>query len=256
MARNINYNHTTSRAIMYTFLHAKKTVSTVQDGILPETCGYDFHYVIEEGEASKANQLMLETVGYIKDLIKEKQHTHQHYFGQVNRPVGPWRKPMWEIQLFTVDVNDSSSDPGALEESRQIEVYQVMLQVAEYLKREIATRGLKGSLLVHANNWPINSNLVLERELHFPKSWLVCGEPVDLKDIWNGPSGWIAVEAFVKEQLEAGKRTAQEMLSSFRDKFPYNSFQQLTKILDGQLNLALMNQEINEQKSNLFSPKK
>jgi hypothetical protein len=232
---------------MYRFHQASKTVTTVQDGIIPETCGYDFHYVIENGEAKQARELMLATVDFIDSELKNTSHIYNHDCGQVNRPVGPWKKPMWEIQLFTVDVNQSTSDPLAIEESRQIKIYQFMLRVAEFLKKEIAQRGLQGSLLVHANNWPINSNLALERELHFPKSWLVCGKPVDLIDIWNGPTGWIAVETFVKEQLQAGKTKVEEMTLSFREKFPYNSVHQLMRVLDGQLNLAAMKQEISEQ---------
>lgn len=38
--------------------------------------------------------------------------------------------------------------------------------------------------------------------MHFDRSWFVFGEPVSLIDIWQGPNGLIAIEQFIKEQLE------------------------------------------------------
>jgi hypothetical protein len=215
---------------MYPFYKPEKTI---EHSIVEGTSGFDIHYQIADGESNLAADLREATVNFIKTFDNVYITANK----QFEIPVGPWAKPMWEIQISTVP---DLQDLNATSANKLTYLDTVMHKVAAFLKKELQTRMMQGSLLIHANVWPDNSNQSLEYELHFNKAWVVYGKNTPLKDIWNGEYGLISMEQFVKTQLQAGTNKT-ELLELFLEKFSTNplfsknSIERLaTSILDAQ----------------------
>jgi len=149
---------------------------TVKDKVFPRTEGYDIHFQIAAGEDKEATELRKEVTEYIDTLLKTNPGIYFDGGWQTGGPIGPWRKPMWELKLTLAD----SEDP-----KKHLALHQLMKQVAEYAKSRVEARDLQGSLLVHANQsdrWDMR----YEYDLHVKHALLVRGEPVVFNNIWAG----------------------------------------------------------------------
>lgn len=234
------------------FFGKKESLKTVKDGPIMNTSGYDFHYVIPIGEELIAQELREAAVKYIDSKLPIN-HVYLDNHKQFNVPVGPWKKPMWQIQISTVKVGTSLSDPEAIAEDKAKTNYEFMLDLAAFLKSEIGKKQLKGSLLIHANLWPYNSNQRFERELHYDKSWLVCGDPVSFIDIWGCSKGLIELEESIKQQLglnQSDSEIKKYIISEFKNGSNFSE-QQIERfvslIINAQHHLNTMQQKLSGQ---------
>jgi len=203
---------------------------------LPNTAGYDFHYVIPENETQKARNLLENCVRTINHLLPlEGVYLVGHK--QHSTAIGPWNEPMWEIQISTVD-NHDPCDPSATDTGKLTINHAFMKKIAAYLKSEITSQSLQGSLLIHANVWPKNSDQIFERRLHFDHAWLVCGKTIALKDIWLCSGGLIEMEDFIKKNLHSDLEN-KTIINTFKNKFKGHalfSSEQISKLADVLLN--------------------
>lgn len=178
-----------------------KSCKSIKDAVIPKTAGYDVHYLIPEGEEKQSLELMKQVKEFIVDEIKKHSDIYLTEEFESAKPIGPWPKGMWELQISPMDKKDEA-DSNAFDPIKNKKLHLFMLRVADFTKDKIVKLGLNGSLLIHANIWPANSNMEFEFNLHdFDHAWLVYGKPFELKNIWKA---YIAIEAVVKS-IFAGK---------------------------------------------------
>jgi hypothetical protein len=196
----------------------EETIKTVRQGPIANTYGYDIHYVILDGETQQATEFKEEVEHFISSNIDPQ---HPVYLGpsyQTNRPMGPWNKPVWEIKLATISESADPSDPAALDEEALNNAHNLMLKAVKFSQESMIRHNLHGTLLIHANTWPENTNQSLEHDLHFKKSWVASGETTYLKDIWTNPGGLIDQENFVIKQLQ-NNMAPEQIINEFKQKF-------------------------------------
>lgn len=241
-------------------LFFEEKISAVEKDIIEGTYGYDVHFqilsdnpdplVLAQGEAVRKEGLQK-----IQE-IAEKNGLQVYYSdAQFNMPVGPWETPMWQIVLTTID--DKTADPShprAMDKEKLKMVYQVMRLSASYIQEIYKKSGMEVAcaLFIHAKVFPNHSNAIQDRVLHLDadKPWCVFGAP-RLKNIWDGPSGSIAMEEYVTSRLQQGIEEA-EIIASFKQQFgeyvleqnPQKKEERLERqvrcILAGQTNLSRM----------------
>lgn len=120
-----------------------ETKMSVKDGPLEGIWGYDLHYVIPEGEALKAQELRQLTVDFINKNRPENQvYIDNHK--QFDIPVGPWKTPMWQIQLSTIKPGTSPCDLIAIDEERRATIFKFMLTVQTSLESIIKIEECQG----------------------------------------------------------------------------------------------------------------
>lgn len=172
---------------------------SIKYALIPNTAGCDIHYLIAEGEDKEA----LDLQGHVRTYINKNKPADVHLTQDIylDTPKGPWPKNMWELQISPMDKKDEA-DPSAFDVEKNKRLHGFMKLVAEFTKQKIAELGLKGSLLIHANIWPDNSDMQFEFELHDVEkhAWLVCGPAFEFKNIWKP---YIAIEKEVKMMIAA-----------------------------------------------------
>lgn len=179
-----------------------KLPTTIEYAPLANTCGYDIHYALAPEEKAEDT---LRLQNRIANFIVDYQSDHPNapiYLSRGNvtkKPVGPWENRMWEIQISTASDITQPYDPNVVAPSKIKMMHDLMLSIGEFAKQQVNPLQLKGTLIIHANGWPMNANMVDERSMHFDTSWHVFGPKVAFKDIWTT---LIAIEKHLTKQLE------------------------------------------------------
>lgn len=219
---------------------------TLENGPISNTYGYDIHYVILDDEKKEATALKEEVIQFIQSQITSDTPVYLAGTYQTDKPMGPWHKPVWEIKLATVPENTDPSNPNALDKEKLYSTHQLMKKTVQFTESALVRHQLKGSLLVHANTWPENSNQLFEHALHFKHAWLVSGEKSYLKDIWSEKGGLIEQEKFIIKQIQKNTPLDQ-ILIKFKEKFHMqNPEKTATMLMNAQENLQKMHENANE----------
>lgn len=197
------------------FDEKKDLTDTVQVKLFPFTSGYDLHFVIAEGQEERAEMLHKLCRDYLDKYLGENGNIV--YDRTFDKPVGPWQSPMWFIEICTVDRLNDPANPHAADPEKLTPLFEFMRQTRQYLKNEMKKLGMPGTLFIHANTLPHNSDMVYERKLHLEHSWIT-GESVTLTDIWGESNGLIAQEAFIKDRLKLGEDDST-IITAFQQHF-------------------------------------
>lgn len=231
---------------------------TAKDGIFPRVAGYDIHYQFAEDEVKQATELREEVTAFIEKARAKNPIIHLTDSTQTDGPKGPWRKSMWELQISPYD-QKNTADPAVLDPVKNWKLHEFMLQVVEYAKTRIADKGLKGSILVHGNVYPRNSDMHYEYEMHFKHRWLAHGDPIDLINVWKE---YFPIEEQVKQFIlkkgaewtgspEQKSELINKMTMMFGTDPVHGGATEIARktrnVIAGQVNLAAMNSEKNKR---------
>lgn len=234
-------------------------VNNAKNTISPKTAGYDIHFAIAEGEDQLARIVKDKVISYIEEHKKNNPEAPIHItkHQQTDKPVGPWKTTMWEIQLFTVAPDASPFDSSAIDDNKIKKLHAFVLNVAEFTKNTIEESKLRGTLFIHENIWPKDSDMKGERKAHFDTAWIACGPKPVLKDVWEI---LIDMESFIRQLIQkAGDnwRDNKEAISlQFKEQFKANNSYQESELqrvsdflINGYDNLKKMEEQDNLTKS-------
>lgn len=176
---------------------------------LPLSVSYDFHYSFARQELPQAQALLTESQALVRSLTARiAEIAHAQLF---DTPGGPWKTPMWFVKISVLPRQMATK-------KAKVVFYDTMIQCAQQLRALFIEKKALGSFFVHANIYPENTDMVQERHLHFDRAWQVYGPPPQLNDIWSGPSGLIALQAFMQDAYDP-KRSKESMIEALLSQF-------------------------------------
>ncbi len=164
------------------------------------TTSFDIHYAFSLEEAGSAAALQMKLVAWLEEKGETDFKIDVTYFN--TKPAGPWTTPSFGLDLVLV--------------GNKAEFHAALHDLVDWLKMQYELGGHAGSLIIHPNSTPKDSDYVEERRDHFERAWLVAGPVYQMKDIWGAPGGLIELGEFVK--ANRGVLTDEQIRDQLRGK--------------------------------------